>query len=1270
MAPWPPISRDDLKAAAKDAGFDMVLPVLVRRLIAETGDRITELDMPGGSGVAAGGFDGVAAAAGSTLYVPAGRSAWELSVSSKSGVRALRKADFDYGKRTEGPDGTPTAECTYIELILEPWIRARAWAAQRTRERRWKEVRGYNLDGVYIWLESAPATTVWLADQLGKGIPGVQAAESWWDGTWMPSTSTPLDTDVVLAGRDDAADNFVHRLVTGEEAVILGGDLRPDEAYAFIAAALSGDRLGADAVRARALFVSDTNSLSQLLKQPQPLVLVLTDPAVVTGMPIQHPHQVVLLASPGSGAGVEVPPLNGRRVASILETAGMSTQKAARLGQLARRSLLSLRRSLAVTPALFTPSWSRSPDVVRRRLLLVGAWNGSMESDRGLVAACLGRSYADIQEAALALAGAAEVPFLAHVDESWHLLSPEDTWTLLNGSLTKDDLDAFRLAAEAVLGERDPRLDLPLSERWRAGVMGVQRRYSETLRAAIARGLALLGNDTSSRIVGGETLSQWAEAIVRQVLHVANEDSTYHLWTSLGDLLPVLAEAAPDAFLSAMTVGLEGPQPLHAAMFQDGERGPTGGPAASPHVDFLWALESLAWSPDYFDEAVDALADLAALDPEPEGGWSNRPRQSLVGILNGISPFTAADLDQRIRAVERIHRRRPDVGRRLMLELIPDGRGVMTVHDGPRFRDWGKDRPPATRGDLIAFVSRVVEVLLAALDDDPARFTALLDKVDVISPEHRALFAEHLAALSQRLMDPEARSKVFEAVRTKVASHREYADTEWALAEDQLRLLETAAAGLLPENAVDRHAWLFASDWLTLGDATRRGDLAAYQEAVSGQRAAALAEIAAGGLDQVVALASTARYPGLVGFALAKHSDAYEDDMLAWLESDQAPEREVAFAYLVESMRIKGRTLRDELLSKTDDALTQARVLLASYDPLAAWEKLQELSPEAGTQYWREFRYVGLGTDFAHVVDAARSLAQIGRNAAALDLIAMYVGRGGGVDSVDAAMVAAAALESLIAGGLDDPELPQLARWDYEQLFGLLGRYRAEIGGQRVVHIEWQLFPALGFDADAPTLHAALAEQPTFFAELVSYIFRRDTRDEEPSADEGDQERRPALARRAFEVLHTWRRCPGVRPDGSLDRDGLTAWVHAARDQLSADDRLGAGDEQIGRVMAFAPTADDGIQPPQAVRDLLEEVHSQRLEAGLRIGILNRRGMTTRDPEEGGDQEWRLARTYREQAESAATWPRTRRVLNQIAESYEAQARRQDAEAEHLRRGL
>ena len=89
------------------------------------------------------------------------------------------------------------------------------------------------------------------------------------------------------------------------------------------------------------------------------------------------------------------------------------------------------------------------------------------------------------------------------------------------------------------------------------------------------------------------------------------------------------------------------------------------------------------------------------------------------------------------------------------------------------------------------------------------------------------------------------------------------------------------------------------------------------------------------------------------------------------------------------------------------------------------------------------------------------------------------------------------------------------------------------------------------------------------------------------------------------------------------------------------------------------------------VRDLLEELHSERVERGLELAIRNARGVTSRDPEAGGDQERELAASYESAARETRTrWPRTAAIMRSLAASYEAEARSHDADAERLRKGL
>jgi hypothetical protein len=359
-----------------------ILPQLIRRLIAETADGLTELDMPGEGGVAIGGFDGVVTTDRATVEVPSGTSVWELSVEKDAGG----KADRDYTKRLAGPDDRPAADVTYVQLILRPWTKASTWAAQRSKEGRWKQVRTLNLDAVRGWLDRAPGTAAWLADRLGKAVPGVRLVDDWFERTWLPSTRPALGSDVVHAGREEAADALLPRLTAGESTLTVAGDLGTDEFRAFMAAvAERAEGPQREALKARMLFVDDAAALARLTALTQPLVLVLADARLAASAPAGGPHQIVVFSPPGGDTDVEVGRVDPRAVAGLLTAAGEPSERADDLGALARRSVSALRRVLAVHPVTLRPAWADGPDVVRRRLLLLGGWNGADTADRALV---------------------------------------------------------------------------------------------------------------------------------------------------------------------------------------------------------------------------------------------------------------------------------------------------------------------------------------------------------------------------------------------------------------------------------------------------------------------------------------------------------------------------------------------------------------------------------------------------------------------------------------------------------------------------------------------------------------------------------------------------------------------------------------------------------------------------------------------------------------------------------------------------------------------
>jgi hypothetical protein len=1303
MAHWPPISRDDLKQAAGSDGFDGVLPQLVRRLIAETADGLNELDMPGEGGVAIGGFDGVVTADRSTVEVPAGTSVWELSVNKGSGA----KADSDYAKRLTGPEGRPAADVTYVQLILAPWRNASTWAAQRSKEGRWKKVRGLNLDAMRGWLDRAPATAVWLAERLGKAVPGARLADDWFDRTWLPSTRLPLSPAAVLAGREQAAAELLSCLAAGRSIVTVAGDLGADEFRAFVAAVADrADEPQRGALKARTLFVDDTAALARLTALPQPLVLVLADARLAASAPTGAPHQIVVLAPPGGDADVEVGPVDARALAELLAAAGEPTERADDLGALARRSLSALRRVLAVHPAALRPSWADGPDLVRRRLLLLGGWDGADPDDRALIERTTGRPWDEAQDIALALTGGSDTPMLGRLDDSWHVVSPSDAWLLLHTYMTRDDIDGLRANALDVLTEPDPLHGLGAAEALRAQMEGRRRRYSSALRHGLARSLALLGSTAGPVPTTGRTTgADQARLAVRDILAAANADPTYAVWAGLRPVLGDLAEAAPQEFLDAMREGVRGPDVLHARMFTDGDdHGVAGllGPTAS-HSEFLWALETLAWSPEHFDEAVDILATLAELDPG--GRYSNRPARSLADIFSCWHPTTAADEQQRELALRSLLRDHPQVTQALLVALIPDGHDTQVGHRGPRFRDW-KRESVLTYADIERNIREVGELLMESLGEDPPALLAAIEKIDHLAREHRRALCDRLSALGESLANEADRAALSEALQSVAARHREYADAAWALPAEEIEPVEAAAAALAPRDPLYRHTWLFAQTWVETGNLVRRDDYEAYDRHVQQMRANAAAEVLTEkGLDGIEALASGTQWPHLVGAALADAAAPDVDaDMLVWLELD-TPRPDVAYAYLARRIAADPAAV-DALLAASSRPRAKAAILRAAGDPPAAWARLEALGDDVAQAYWQRFSFYGLG-DFQAVAQAAQGLMTVGRHAAVLALVSLYSEH---VDSPDGAELVAAACEALLAADRPDPELRALSSHDLQTVVTLLHRHRDVLGRHRLVNIEWQLFPGLGFQADAPSLHDALSDDPSFFVEIVELVRPADqsaalsgthsdatgtdddgdcptdaTRAGEDSGPDdglhdGDMNRasgdldaltvRRKMAGRAFEVLQSWRRAPGAGPDGIVDVRRLDAWVDQARPLLAARGRLTSGDREIGIALAHSMPDPDGTTPPRAVRDLLERVGSDDIDHGLSRGIYNRRGPTSRGIFDGGDQERALAATFREHAAGAAAWPRTRRILRGLADEYEREARYNDEEAERRRRGL
>ncbi len=1234
-------------AETKDA--QSRFPELVRRLLASTRG-VFNVSVRAGEGVAAPGWDGYAESEGTT-FLPAGSLRFELGVDKNP----KRKADDDYAKRRDNEKAADHKKTVFVFITPRRWSNAAKWADERRAEGVFKDVRVLDADDLEGWLQATPAAHHWISEHLGRRPLDAQTLEQWW-ARFQNRTQPALPEELFLTGRLAERKKLQEFIDQPPTVVSVRAAWRSD-AISFVFCALmtdpdwnTGDRLP--------LIVDSAEVWARVVRQPGRMILLplFDGPDVATA--VEHDHHVVVPVGRDAvirGDSINLPAPDRQGTEAALEGVGIASDRAYGLAAVARRSMPSLVRKLAREPRFARPPWTRPPDsAVFAPLTLVGRWTAS-ENDRNLVAHMVGKRWDEIERSLLHWRNTDDPPLVLS-DTEWHLASADEAYLLLRDSLSTSDISRWHSLVVDVLLEADPRLELAPDEQPIAQVLGKVRRYSGAVRRGLAQGIALLGTVENATLADGRRGPDHASRVVGEILGRANADEHGRTWHALSDVLPLLAEAAPNEFLDAVHDDLDRPSPLLASMFQDNHEG-AGFYSSSPHTGLLWALETLCWSAEYLTSAALALARLEEVDPG--GRLANRPLDSLDRVLVGWTPQTSARLGTKIRTLERIAERHPDVAWKLVLALWPSHHATTSPPSSPRFHDWKPERRTVLPSEWKEYIDNIVRVASDLAGDDPDRWVELVGHFGSLPPDNRDRLITRLEELArdQATMDRESRLRLWERVHTEVAQHRQFADAEWSMAEEPLARMQAIADRLEDKGSVERFAYLF--DWRPDLPEVDRGDHAAYGEELRRRRADAVrAALEGRGLDGLAALAKRSRVPRHLGLAVGEVAgDDYQSDLIAWLDSDEPHLLALAVGWAVQKFHEHGLAWFNQALADPSAEPFTRRLHLVLNAPSGAeiWDAIETSDPELYDAYWREAR--PFAVDPSDTPRAVDELLRRQRPWPAIDLLAGYTLNADEANRTLTPEMVQRVLESGLRGDPNDAPSQSLR---YE--IGVLLDYLEERGGEATTIAQYEfLFFALLQDHRTPrALFRALATDPSLFVNLVERVFGGK---DQPKRELSEEEQ--ALAQHAHWVLSHWdNEFPGVVEDDAVDLDTLKTWVRDARDALAESGRADIGDEQIGQVLARSPVGKDGVWPAEPVRELVEDIGSTHLETGIYLGVVNGRGVTSRGVYDGGAQEWALAKKYREwERETAGRWRRTNRVLRRLAENYERDARSEDAEA-------
>lgn len=1244
------ITADDLNSwpdnDARDAQENF--PLLIRHLLLNT-PGVSAVSARAGNGVNEPGYDGFAQLDEAVSVLPSGSLRFEFGTNKDISTKASK----DYRKRSKQDDA---ASHVFVFATPRRWSGKDKWLEERRSEGKFANVWALDADDLEAWLETSPSSHYWLSEHLGKQPDDAQTLEHWWNA-FHRATQPELPLSMFMAGRESTRDKLRELLAKVPRTITIQADWR-DDCLAFIYASLAADAENQlDALDQSVIIVKSVGVWNRIARQAGKSVLIPAVDGVETKLAIDDGHHVIKIVDREQvvygKVDVELPRVSRPDVQSLLNDCGVNFQKAGYLAGLARRNMPSFVRALTRDAAIQMPTWATDVSApMLAALTLVGAWDANNDKDTQAIAALVGSDYDTVTSLCQQRAGGND-PVMSRSGSAWRFASLEEAFRCLSSKIIDGVVERWKQLALDVLGEANPSYGLnPLEKvEQQFNQLTSQVQYSEELKSGIARSLAMVGSMDGDGVLSGK-LKDSVVAIVNQLLNQAVGDDSGRVWNLIGPRLRYLAEAAPQQFIDVTINNLrQDSSSLLRAYYADSNDILFSDPWFHPHL--LWALEVLAWSEEYFDDAIECLALLAAnrADDKQRG---NRPDESLAAILCGWANFTTVSSGKKLAALDSVKRISSPVGWDLLFALWPDYSAVVTPPATPHFRaDWCPltDKPVKWE-ERSSFFHGLVERALTWSDVTPSNLKRLVNHINRgILPEDRTKIIDHLGKLSSsEEFNDDDRYVVWRTVRELAAKHSHHR-AEWSLPEEEVDRLLELSDRWKPTSPVLRHLYLFNHNPGLLDCALRR-DLDDYDQIVEQRRHDALSEILSvpQKLDDLEILASRAVASWVLGQMLADRQEVDFWDIAHWVDSSDSKLTAVVDGYLYRALRQRGASwLQDVLDDPRLTALQRAAVLRCVPAEWGYWEVVAR-NQDDDNAYWQTAEMRVLPPD--HMRHAIERLVACGRAWDAIDSVSLSI-RSAKQEGVKTDLTADVLIGLLhVACTQESVKISSLS-YEVGQVLDHIVELKAD--HVDVARLELLLYPLVGYYREPIVLHRTLAAEPHLFVRLMGVAHRGETM---LGMD------RNASFRMAMSVLNGWRDCPGMMVDGELDAVVMQRWVDAARQGLAAAELSDIGDYEIGRLLANSPEDENRMWPLPAVCTLIDEVGSDNLDEGFIAGMCRGLLSSVRGAYDGGQQEHESAERYRALSRQIRSTSRhTARLLKKAADRYEERATEEDEQA-------
>lgn len=697
------------------------LPILIRRLVQETvsNESIEKIFFRGDSGVDLSGVDGKTISKIETDKVPQDTTYWEFGTNNKF----KDKANDDYNKRTAEFSEEERLKSTFIFVTPRRWTQKEDWEKSKNNKKKWKQVKVYDSTDIAIWLEKAPITTCWLCQELNIPTQGLISPERWWNN-WAVIDDKKLNYELITSRRDSVKENLVKLLKNKVSTINLFAE-NIEEGTAFVVATLLQNPQYTDLLNSTIIVNSKE---AQLLSNNSYMIVInlAEDDACLSAVDKNKITIVRILPLGLERAEREIENkivlsyVPREKFISELKEIGFTEEESLKYAQQSRLSIPVLRRLLSKDEKIKLPAWAQDIKKVNEVIpfAFCGAYNrNKMYNDLSALNLLTdGKTENNLEKIENELLILPDPPIIK-LGTITTVISTKDIFYVLSTVVTNEEYDKFFELAELIFSERKPSIDLPKEKRWAANIFEKNDPFSPEFIKGFSTSFCYLSNS-----------NDYCKPLATKVIRNCMTDITKETWYSIEEFLPVFAEAAPTVFLECLEKEIFENCSTIEILFEPAD--PFNHCLRS---NLLWALEKLAWYPEYFKRVVIILLELCKF--QLTDNIMNTPFNSLYSLFRFFLPDTMVQIEDKIVILKKLANDYPEIIFNLCLRIINNRDMAVTRNITPQWMEfnYSMETQKVTTEQYYAYIDDYTEILLSLYSNNTSKLHELLKISDKLS---------------------------------------------------------------------------------------------------------------------------------------------------------------------------------------------------------------------------------------------------------------------------------------------------------------------------------------------------------------------------------------------------------------------------------------------------------------------------------------------------------------------------------------------------------